>query len=539
MVTRRPIELTLIHTPRTSAQPNPIEFAEFPTEHTGHITDFSKVQKHLTDLNLSVPASEAVSPEPIQLRIHSPNVPDLSLVDLPGYVQISSMDQPEELKHKIVDLCDKYIRANNIILAVCSADVDLANSPALRASRKVDPLGLRTIGVVTKMDLVAPQVGSDVLANERYPLALGYVGVVCKAVGVKEAEHEKEKSSIFKFGSDPNYDLQKPVQRQENAFFGSNAEHFNRPGMQVGTNTLKKRLMEVLEESMGGSLHSISNAVAMELEEASYQFKVQYNDRSISAESYFAETMDSLKAKFGSLSKVFGKPEARKMLRAAIEEKVTDTLAKMYWIDPRLPELSKLAADTRNVPTPDDLEPYWQHKLEASASAVTKSGVGRSSTQLIVDALRSQVSKLAEMEPFIHHPAAAEGINALSDAILHNRFAATAEQVENSVKPYKKEVEVDENQWETGRQRGQSLLERELSQCDGAFKKISDMVGGRKLTGAMNFVRDLEERERRRIARRSSALRGDAPSDVEEDDNDPNRPVFNPNLLAKGQSTRS
>lgn len=142
MVTRRPIELTLINTPGATS-----EYGEFPALGTGHITDFTQIQKTLTDMNLSVPASEAVSDKPIDLRIYSPNVPDLTLIDLPGYVEISSLDQPESLKDKISSLCDKYIREPNIILAVCAADVDLANSPALRASRRVDPLGLRTIGV--------------------------------------------------------------------------------------------------------------------------------------------------------------------------------------------------------------------------------------------------------------------------------------------------------------------------------------------------------------------------------------------------------
>ena len=96
MVTRRPIELTLIHTPATNGQ-TPQEYGEFPALGLGKITDFSAIQRTLTDLNLAVPASECVSNEPIDLRIYSPHVPDLTLIDLPGYIQITSMDQPETL----------------------------------------------------------------------------------------------------------------------------------------------------------------------------------------------------------------------------------------------------------------------------------------------------------------------------------------------------------------------------------------------------------------------------------------------------------
>ncbi|GAA5939732.1 hypothetical protein JCM1841_003563 [Sporobolomyces salmonicolor] len=531
MVTRRPIELTLIHTPPTPSDPRPTTFAEFPSLGPGHITDFSIVQQTLVDLNLSVPASECVSDSPIHLRIHSPHVPDLSLVDLPGYVQIASMDQPEELKDKIARLCDKYIRSPNIILAVCAADVDLANSPALRASKKVDPLGMRTIGVVTKMDLVDPETGSAILSNNRYPLALGYVGVVCKA-----AKQRRESRSLLKYSASSTEDdgsLIGPIRSQEEAYFGGNAEQFSREGILVSTDTLKKRLMHVLEESMASSLHSISNAVALELEEASYQFKVQYNDRTISAESYVAETMDLLKARIAQLSKSFTKTDVRRMLKNLLDEQVLDLLASQYWIDPKTPELGKLAND--RAVGPEDLDVYWQRKLDAISSSLTKSGIGRVSTQLVVDAIRARLATLAEEEPLLYHPEATERINATADAILRERFTLTSDQVENSVKPFKYEVEVEDKEWTHGRERAVELLQRELSMCEGALGKIRDAVGGRKLRGAMEYVGEVEEKERRRRERRREArAQGDEWSE-EEDMADPNRPAYNPALLAKAR----
>lgn len=527
MITRRPIELTLIHTPPSSSNPDPPTFAEFPSLGPGHITDFGIVQQTLLDLNLSVPAAECISETPIQLRIHSPDVPDLSLVDLPGYVQISSMDQPEELKDKINRLCDKYIRSPNIILAVCAADVDLANSPALRASRRVDPLGMRTIGVITKIDLVLPETGAAILSNDRYPLALGYVGVICKASA------KAKKDGLVKGGGG----LAPAIRAQEDDYFGSHLEHFSHEAMLVGTDTLKQRLMRVLEESMGASLHTISNAVAGELEEASYQFKVQYNDRSISAESYVAETMDHLKARIHDLGKSFSKADVRRMLKSALDERVLDVLAQMYWTDVKSPELSKLAGDKSITAT--TLEAYWQHKLDASSSALTKSGVGRASTQLVVDAIRARLTSLAVEEPLTYHDAAAERVNAVADAILRERFSLTSDQVENSVKPYKYEVEVESKEWEDGRTRSVALLTRELSMCEGALSKIRDVVGGRKLRGVMEYVGELEETERRRRERRRDARVAGDDGAPDEDETDPNRPAYNPALLAKGGPSRA
>ncbi|TQS33830.1 hypothetical protein Golomagni_05812, partial [Golovinomyces magnicellulatus] len=141
MVTRRPIELTLVNTPGSAE-----EYGEFPDLGLRRITDFTSIQRTLTELNLAVPDSECVSDDPIHLTVYSPNVPDLSLIDLPGYIQVVGQNQPLELKQKISELCDKYIQAPNVILAISAADVDLANSTALRASRRVDPRGERTIG---------------------------------------------------------------------------------------------------------------------------------------------------------------------------------------------------------------------------------------------------------------------------------------------------------------------------------------------------------------------------------------------------------
>ncbi|OBZ72266.1 Protein msp1, mitochondrial [Grifola frondosa] len=487
MVTRRPIELTLIHTPPVNGH-EVEEYGEFPTLGLGKITDFSSIQRTLTDLNLAVSSTEAVSNEPIDLRIYSSRVPDLTLIDLPGYIQIASMDQPESLKEKIAGLCEKYIREPNIILAVCAADVDLANSPALRASRKVDPLGLRTIGVITKMDLVPAEQGASILSGNRYPLHLGYVGVVCKSSGKKA----KQDSTAL------------VAQRGENDYFGAHRAQFgSSSSLMVGTDTLRRRLMEVLESSMASSLHGITNAVQLELEEAQYQFKVQYNDRRISAESYVAETMDLLKARFKECTAQFRKPQVRAKLRAMLDERVMDVLEQLYWTDKRAPELTALGADPKVKP--EDIEPYWRYKLDAAASLLTKSGVGRDSTLL----------------PFTFHPRAAERLVQFSHMILRDRIGVTSDQVENCIKPYKFEVEVEDREWEVGRAEAVDLFEKEMKMCGGKLVDIKKRVGGsRRLNGLISYVRELEEKEKERKQRRLNAGEDEAEptADINGDD---------------------
>ncbi|KAJ2548260.1 mitochondrial dynamin GTPase Msp1, partial [Coemansia sp. RSA 1836] len=210
MVTRRPIELTLINTPEATE-----EYGEFPQLGLGRINDFRHIQRTLHDLNMAVPEAECVSDKPIELRIYSPHVPDLRLVDLPGYIQVVNRKQPPVLRQKIRDLCEGYLRQPNIILAVCAADVDLANSEALKASRRNDPMGTRTIGVITKVDMAEPDMAVHMLTQNDYPLHLGYIGVVCKPVKEKAGRTSHE------------------ILLSESQYFSRHAE-FQQPGLQVG-----------------------------------------------------------------------------------------------------------------------------------------------------------------------------------------------------------------------------------------------------------------------------------------------------------------
>lgn len=537
MVTRRPIELTLVHVPKDRQPADGIyEYGEFPGSGGGKITDFARIQKILYDMNMAVPKEECVSEKPIELHIHSPHVPDLSLIDLPGYVQLSSMDQPEELREKINGLCNKYIKEPNVILAVCAADVDLANSPALRASRKVDPLGMRTIGVVTKMDLVDPDVGAAILNNNKYPLSLGYVGVVCKPP-------QQMSQSLFAYSRSRS--LIQLTQDYERRYFNEHRDAFEAPkrgrnagvAPMVGTDQLRKRLMVVLEEHMGSSLSGVSNLVRSELDDAAYQFKVQYNDRSITPETYVAEVMDVLKQRFKTFATNFGKPEVRLLLKNALDDKVMDILAQVYWSDAELPKLSEMGAQ-RKI-TADDLDPSWLHKLDMCSSSLTKSGIGRMSTQLVANTIRSYLEQLATAEPFNHHVETAERIISFGSALLRDRFSITADQVENCVKPFKYEVEMEPREWEQGREQSVRLMQTELDMCNEAYERLRKLVGSRRLRGAMEYIHQLEERERKRVAERMEHTNETGEYDLASDDqNDPTRPGFNAALLMKAREAR-
>ncbi|EDK45546.1 vacuolar protein sorting-associated protein 1 [Lodderomyces elongisporus] len=132
-----------------------------------------------------------ISPVPINLRIYSPHVLTLTLVDLPGLTKVPVGDQPKDIEKQIRDMIMKFIsKPNAIILSVNAANTDLANSDGLKLAREVDPEGSRTIGVLTKVDLMDQGTDViDILAGRVIPLRFGYVPVINR--GQKDIETRK------------------------------------------------------------------------------------------------------------------------------------------------------------------------------------------------------------------------------------------------------------------------------------------------------------------------------------------------------------
>ncbi|CAE7230638.1 dnm1l [Symbiodinium pilosum] len=183
IVTRRPLILQLQQVRQAGAEHQAqSEWAEF--QHCNQrFIDFNDVRREIEAETARVCNGSGVSDEPILLRIFSPTVMDLTLVDLPGLTKVPTGDQPKDIARRIQDLVKKYVANNNtLILAVSAANVDLATSDALALAREVDPKGERTVGVLTKLDL-AEENGTafEALAGEVYPLRLGYTAVVCRS----------------------------------------------------------------------------------------------------------------------------------------------------------------------------------------------------------------------------------------------------------------------------------------------------------------------------------------------------------------------
>ncbi|CAJ1055025.1 dynamin-1-like protein isoform X2 [Xyrichtys novacula] len=144
-------------------------------------TDFDEIRQEIENETERISGNnKGISDEPIHLKIFSPHVVNLTLVDLPGITKVPVGDQPKDIEVQIRDLILKHIsNPNCIILAVTAANTDMATSEALKVAREVDPDGRRTLAVVTKLDLMdAGTDAMDVLMGRVIPVKLGLIGVV-------------------------------------------------------------------------------------------------------------------------------------------------------------------------------------------------------------------------------------------------------------------------------------------------------------------------------------------------------------------------
>ncbi|KAL7119291.1 hypothetical protein ACP275_02G054500 [Erythranthe tilingii] len=178
--TRRPLVLQLEQR-KGRADGTGQEWGEFLHLPGRKFFDFDEIRKEIqAETEREAGGNKGVSDKQIRLKIFSPNVLDITLVDLPGLTKVPVGDQPSDIEARIRTMIMSYIKRQScLIIAVTPANSDLANSDALQMAGIADPDGHRTIGVITKLDIM--DRGTDArnfLLGKVIPLRLGYVGVV-------------------------------------------------------------------------------------------------------------------------------------------------------------------------------------------------------------------------------------------------------------------------------------------------------------------------------------------------------------------------
>ncbi|KAM1397226.1 hypothetical protein ACFX2I_014831 [Malus domestica] len=246
IVTRRPLVLQLIKIDEGSR-----EYAEFLHLPRKRFTDFAAVRKEIADeTDRETGLSKQISSVPIHLSIYSPNVVNLTLVDLPGLTKVAVEGQSDNIVQDIENMVRSFIeKPNCIILAISPANQDLATSDAIRISREVDPTGDRTLGVLTKIDLMDKGTDAvEILAGKSYRLKFPWVGVVNRS----QADINKNVDMIA-------------ARLREREYFSTTPEYKHlapRMGSEHLARMLSKHLETVIKSKIPGIQSLISKTVA-------------------------------------------------------------------------------------------------------------------------------------------------------------------------------------------------------------------------------------------------------------------------------------
>lgn len=238
IVTRRPLILQLINIPKSdhfsvpgsrrntdlqkkeashaddplmsSESSDDVEWGEFSHLHQ-KFQDFNEIREEINrETERITGKNKGISALPINLKVYSSKVVNLTLVDLPGITRVPIGDQPKDIEFQIKKLIYQYIsNPNTIILAVTAANTDLTNSDALDIAKEVDPEGRRTLGVITKLDLMDKGTDAlDMLTGRIIPLKLGFIGVVNRSqldINNKKSIQQALKAEREFFSSSPLY----------------------------------------------------------------------------------------------------------------------------------------------------------------------------------------------------------------------------------------------------------------------------------------------------------------------------------------------
>ena len=248
VVTRRPLELRLNHI--NSGEP----WAIFEERKGTKFTDFIKVRETIEALTDEVcKTNKNIVDKPIVLNVYSQTCPDLTLVDLPGVTRVPIGDQPKNIEQITKDMARRYAEDPlTIILCVIAANSDIATSDGLKLAKEIDVTGSRTLGVLTKLDIM--DAGTDArkaLLNEEIPLKLGYVGV----------KNRSKQDLINKLSM-------AETSKKEREFFKSHPVYRNLPAGHLGTDVLINKLTKIYFRIIRENLPIIIKAINDRLKQA-------------------------------------------------------------------------------------------------------------------------------------------------------------------------------------------------------------------------------------------------------------------------------
>ncbi|KAF0427645.1 P-loop containing nucleoside triphosphate hydrolase protein [Gigaspora margarita] len=189
------------------------------------------------------------------IEIKGPDVPNLSLIDLPGIIQHVDRAEDRRFIGLIEELVKDYIRNDqSIIIATITCKDEIENQPIVTYAKEADQGGIRTLGVLTKPDQIEEDtydIWLKILRGEAYKLDLGYY--------IVKNPSKKQLNDGITF---------EEAREAEIRFFETD-EPWNRFHMQerIGIKNLQNKLSKLLIKAVKRELPNILRSVNEKLEE--------------------------------------------------------------------------------------------------------------------------------------------------------------------------------------------------------------------------------------------------------------------------------
>ncbi|MBN3290964.1 MX3 protein, partial [Polypterus senegalus] len=182
IVTRCPLELKMKKTKEWQPWKGKLKYKDIEID----LHDPSFVEQEISNAqNVITGSAVGISEELISLNVESPEVPNLTLIDLPGIARVAVGNQPKDIGEQIKRLIQKFIKKQETInLVVVPSNVDIATTEALKMAKEFDPTGQRTLGILTKPDLVDKGNEEnivDIVRNLVIEMKKGYMIVKCRS----------------------------------------------------------------------------------------------------------------------------------------------------------------------------------------------------------------------------------------------------------------------------------------------------------------------------------------------------------------------
>lgn len=188
----------------------------------------------------------------LRVEISGPDRPHLTIVDLPGLIHSETKQQSAADVQLVQEVVRSYMQEpRSIILAVVSAKNDVANQIVLRLARELDHLGNRTLGVITKPDILVAGSATEAMfvslaKNQDVEFRLGWHVL-------KNMDSEKGTP-----------DLQ--VRNAEESEFFERGIWGDMPRSLVGVASLRVRLSKLLLSQIASELPSLIDEIKVKRE---------------------------------------------------------------------------------------------------------------------------------------------------------------------------------------------------------------------------------------------------------------------------------